>query len=98
MLVRSLCSVRERSRYFIGCRIDPVAGSHLEAVPVGHRDSAGDAADDANEALVGAANEKILQVRAAVELFLRRAVYRAIVVAGETHDCGRSEHIGIDDA
>ena len=50
-------------------------------MPVGHRDAAGDAADDADEALVGAADEQVFEMRAAVELLFRRAVDGAVVVA-----------------
>ena len=57
---------------------------------VRHRDAAGDAADDADEALVGAADEQVLQVRGAVELLVGRAVDRAVVVAGEADDGRRA--------
>src|SRR6187551_932838 len=67
----------------------------LQAMPIRHRDAARDAADNADEALVGTADKEVFQMRVAIELFLRRAVDCAVVVAGKTHDRCRREHIGI---
>jgi uncharacterized protein YjbJ (UPF0337 family) len=55
-------------------------------VPVRHRDAAGDAADDADQSLVGAADEEVGEVRAAVEVFFRRTVDGAVLMAGEADD------------
>src|SRR5687768_14540384 len=69
-----------------------------QTVAVGHGDAAGDAADDADEALVGSANEQVFEMRAAVELLFRCAVHRAVIVARVANDRGGSEHVGVDDA
>ena len=75
-----------------------VAASFIpQTVHIRHADAAGDGADDAHEPLVGAADEEVVEVGAAVELLLRRAVDGAVVVAGEADDCRRGEHIGVDD-
>ena len=63
---------------------------------VRHADAADNAADDANETLIGTTNKKIVQVRTAVELFFGCAVDRAALVAREAHDRGRREHVGVD--
>ena len=63
------------------------ARRHLpQQVPVGHRDAADDGADDADKALIGAADEQVFQVRGAVPLLFRRAVHGAVFVAGEAAD------------
>ena len=67
-----------------------------QTVQVRHGDAAGNAADDADEALVGAADKKVFEVRPAVELFFRRAVHRPVVVSGVAHDRGRRKHVGVD--
>ena len=66
------------------CRFHYIAQSGPQTVPVGHRDAAGDAADDADQALVGAADEEVVEMRAAAELLVRRAVDRAVFVARRT--------------
>src|SRR6185369_14142265 len=68
----------------------------LQAVPVCHRDAACDAADDTNKTLVSTADEQVLQMRAAIKLLIRRAIYGAIVVAGKTHNRGGCKHVGVD--
>ena len=55
-------------------------GLRLQAMAIRHRNPARDAADDAHEALIGSADEKILEVRDAVELLVGRAVDGPIVV------------------
>ena len=61
-------------------------------------DAADHRADDADEALVGAADEQVLQVRRAVELLFGRAVDRAVLVPGEAANRRRREHVGVDHA
>src|SRR5262245_33708029 len=67
-----------------------------QAVPVCHRDAADDRADDAAVALVGAAEEHILEVRRAVKLFVRRAIDGAVRMAGKAADRRGREHVGLD--
>src|SRR3954464_4524428 len=63
---------------------------------VRHRDAAHDAADNADETLVSAADEEVLQVCAPIELLRRSAVDGSIIMAGESHDRGGRKHIGVD--
>ena len=68
----------------------------FSSMPVGHRDSAEDRADDAHQPLVVAAEEKVLQVRGAVVALLRGSVDRAAIVPRVTADGGRREHVRFD--
>jgi len=74
----------------------PLTSQLAQAMPIRHTNAAGDRANDADEALVGAADEEVLQMRHAVNLFVRRAVDGAVVVAGEANDRRRRKHIGVD--
>ncbi len=69
----------------------------LEAMPVGHHDARNHGADDAHPALVGAADEQVLEVRRAVGSLERRAVNGAVVVTGEVPDRSGGEGVGGDD-
>src|SRR5262245_62792312 len=66
-------------------------------VLIGHGDAGEHRADDAEVALVGAAEEEMVDVRRPRPALLRRAVDAAVDVAGEFSDGPRREHVGIDD-
>ena len=61
-----------------------------------HRDAAHHCADDADVSLISAAEEKIVEVRCAVELFVGRTVHRSVVVPGESLDRLGSEDVGVN--
>ncbi len=67
-------------------------------MPIRHADARDDAANDADKALVRAADKEIVEVRSAINLFVGRAVDRTAVVPGEADNRGRSEHIGVEHA
>src|SRR5260221_5522547 len=73
-------------------------GSSLQTMPVGHRDAADQCADDAQVALVGAAEIEVLHARSAVELLVGRTVNCPILMAGVPADGRGSEHVGIHHA
>ncbi len=69
----------------------------FQAMHVGDRDAADDGTDDANKALVGAAQEQVLQMGGAIQFLVGRTINRPVVMRCEPSDGFGSEHIGIDD-
>ena len=67
-----------------------------QAMLVGHGYPADDRADDANEALVRAANKQVLEMCGAVELFFRCAIDCAVVVPCKPSNGRWSKHVGVD--
>lgn len=60
-----------------------------------HADAADDTANNSDKTLIGAADEEVFEMRAAIELFFGRAVDRAALVPGEADNGGGREHIRI---
>src|SRR5438132_5811597 len=70
--------------------------SRAEQVFVRHRDPADERADDADQSLIGAADEEVFQRGGAVVALFRGAVDGAVVVAGEAADRFGGEDVDID--
>ena len=85
-----MCSVGARWR---GPRADSIALQHVQ---VGHGDAAEHGADDTEEALVGAGEVDVVQMRAAVLDLVRCAVNRAVEVAGKLAHGARGKHVAGD--
>lgn len=92
--------VRDESRRYVFFRNSQfvIAKLVFQAMHICHADAADDAADNSNKSLVGAANEEVFEVRAAIELFFGRAVDRASFVPGEADYGGGRKHVGINHA
>src|SRR5262245_39487498 len=72
--------------------------SDSQTMPVGHRNTADERADDAQIALIGTTQVEVLHVGCSVEPLLGRAVNCTVLVAGEATNCRWGKHVGIDHA
>ena len=64
---------------------------------VRHGNSTDNAADNPHESLVSSADEKILQVRTTIQLFVRRTVNGTSGVSCKTDNRFWGKHVSIDD-